>query len=111
VLELRLLGVKTIEEANEVLPKLPEKHNRKLAVQPKQAESAYMTLDPSVKLEHVFTLANSGNWGTGTHALTKGKFTPSPSLAASVSTPEQRSRCVRRSPEKCSSGTRVRRFW
>lgn len=65
VLELRLLGVKTIEEANAALPKLLEKHNRKFAVQPKQADSAYMKLDPSVKLEHVFTAREYRKLGHG----------------------------------------------
>jgi hypothetical protein len=56
VIELRLLGMKTIDEANEVLPKLLEKHSRKSAIPSKQAESAYMKPDPSVKLEYVSTL-------------------------------------------------------
>ena len=34
VIELRLLGVTTLEEANAALPKLLDKHNRKFAVQP-----------------------------------------------------------------------------
>jgi len=73
VLELRLLGISTIEEANEVLPKLPEKHNRKFAVQPKQADSAYMKLDPSVKLEHVFTAREYRKLGHGNTLSYNGK--------------------------------------
>jgi len=73
VIELRLLGVKTIEEANEALPKLLEKHNRKFAVQPKQAESAYMEPDPSVKLEHVFTARKYRKLGHGNTLSYNGK--------------------------------------
>ena len=73
VIELRLLGVKTIEEANAALPKLLEKHNRKFAVQPQQAESAYMQLDPSVKLEHVFTAREYRKLGHGNTLSYKGK--------------------------------------
>jgi len=73
VIELRLLGVKTLEEANEVLPMLLEKHNRKFAVQPKQAESAYIKLDPSVKLEHVFTIRKYRKLGHGNTLSYNGK--------------------------------------
>jgi transposase len=73
VLELRLLGVSTIEEANAALPKLLEKHNRKFAIQPKQAESAYMKIDPSVKLEHVFTAREYRKLGHGNTLSYNGK--------------------------------------
>jgi len=65
VVELRLLGVKTMEEANAVLPKLLEKHNRQFAVKPKEAESAYIPLDPSVNLDHVFTIREYRRLGPG----------------------------------------------
>nr|WP_245554862.1 ISNCY family transposase [Cohnella laeviribosi] len=65
VIELRTLGVKTIEEANAALPKLLEKHNRQFAVKPKEAESAYIPLDPSVNLDHVFTIREYRNLGPG----------------------------------------------
>lgn len=65
VIELRLLGVKTMEEANAALPKLLEKHNRKFAVKPKEAESAYIKLDPSINLNHVFTIREYRQLGPG----------------------------------------------
>lgn len=65
VIELRLLGVKTIEEANAALPKLLKKHNRKFAVQPKEAESAYIPLDPAMNLNHVFTIREYRKLGPG----------------------------------------------
>ena len=65
VIELRLLGVTTIEEANAALPKLLEKHNRKFAVAPREAESAYVPLDPSINLSHVFTIREYRQLGPG----------------------------------------------
>ena len=65
VVELRLLGVNTIEEANEKLPKLIEKHNRKFAVQPRKRESAYLPLDPAVNLDYVFTKREYRQIGSG----------------------------------------------
>ena len=65
VIELRLLGVKTLDEANEALPGLLEKHNRKFAVQPKNAESAYVKIDPAVNLDHIFTIREYRRLGPG----------------------------------------------
>jgi len=53
VIELRLRNVCTMEEANQALPELIEKHNRLFAVQPQETESAYRPL-PHVPLEHIF---------------------------------------------------------
>jgi len=65
VIELRRLGVTTIEEANAALPKLLKKHNRRFAVAPKEAESAYVPLDPSINLSHVFTIREYRKMGSG----------------------------------------------
>jgi transposase len=65
VIELRLLGIKTLEEANAALPALLQKHNRKFAVKPKMAESAYIKLDSSVDLNHVFTVREYRQLGPG----------------------------------------------
>lgn len=65
VIELRLLGVKTLEEANVALPRLLEKHNRKFVVTPKETESAYLPLDPSINLNHVFTIREYRQVGHG----------------------------------------------
>jgi hypothetical protein len=54
VIELRLRNVCTMEEANRVLPELIEKHNRRFAVAPQEAESAYRPL-PETPLKHIFT--------------------------------------------------------
>lgn len=63
--ELRLLGVNTIEEANAALPRLIDKHNRQFAVEPRKRESAYLPLDPAVNLDHVFTKREYRQLGSG----------------------------------------------
>lgn len=65
VIELRLLSVKTMEEANAALPMLLEKHNRKFAVEPKKAESAYRELPKDLNLDHVFTIREYRKLGHG----------------------------------------------
>lgn len=68
VIELRLLGVNTIEQANAALPALLLKHNRRFAVKPKKDDCAYMKLDPSTCLEYVFTTREKRTLGQG-HTL------------------------------------------
>jgi hypothetical protein len=63
--ELRLLGIRSIEEANRVLPGLIEKHNKKYAVRPAEEKSAYMPLGEDVSLESVFTMRATRKMGTG----------------------------------------------
>lgn len=72
VIELRLLGIKTLEEANAALPSLIQKHNRKFAVKPNMAESAYIKLDPTVDLNHVFTIREYRKLGPGNTLSYKG---------------------------------------
>ncbi len=54
--ELRLLGVGSIEEANKALPGLIARHNERYSVPPAEAASAYVALDPKIRLEDVFAL-------------------------------------------------------
>lgn len=63
--ELRLLGVKNIEEANIALPKLIAGHNKKHAVAPSDAGSAYTQADPAINLEHVFAVRVTRKIGGG----------------------------------------------
>lgn len=74
VIELRLLGVNTLEEANKALPSLLQKHNRKFAVQPKMAESAYVKYDKQVNLNHVFTIREPRQLGPGNTLSYNGKI-------------------------------------
>nr|WP_246873717.1 hypothetical protein [Paenibacillus dendritiformis] len=75
VIELRLLGIQTLEEANAALSGLLEKHNHKFAIEPKMTDSAYLKLDPSIDLNHVFTLRNYRQLGTGKTLSYNGKYT------------------------------------
>jgi transposase len=63
--ELRLLGIKSMEEANKVLPELIGRHNRKYSVPPVEEESSYMPLDRGVKLDHVFAMRTARKIGEG----------------------------------------------
>jgi transposase len=63
--ELRLLGVKTIEEANRALPELIEKHNGKYAVRPAEERSAYTPLEKGACLEYVFAKREMRKIGGG----------------------------------------------
>ena len=65
VIELRLLGVNSMDEANRVLPKLIQKHNDRFAIKPKQAESAYRSLPEGMNLDHVFTVRDYKRLGPG----------------------------------------------
>ena len=65
VIELRLLGVSTMEEANRMLPKLIQKHNRRFAISPEQAESAYRPLSEGMNLDHIFTIRDYRQIGSG----------------------------------------------
>ena len=63
--ELRLLGVKSIEEANRVLPSLIAKHNEKYAVVPADENTAYMPLEATTNLDHVFAIRSTRKIGGG----------------------------------------------
>jgi hypothetical protein len=79
VIELRLLGVSTEQEANRVLPDLLRKHNRRFAVKPQQAESAYRPLPRELPLGHVFTWREKRKMGSGQTFSWNGKcYTPKP---------------------------------
>jgi transposase len=63
--ELRLLGIKNLEEANRALPKLIEKHNEKYAVRPAEEQSAYTPLEKGVRLDYVFAKRETRKIGGG----------------------------------------------
>lgn len=70
--ELRLLGVRCIGEANKVLPGLIAKHNEKYSVSSAEAATAYVPLDPKVRLEHVFALRETRKVSGGGSISYKG---------------------------------------
>jgi hypothetical protein len=57
--EMRLLGIESIAEANKALPELISRHNQKHSVPPEEEESAYMPLPAGVNLDHVFAARNT----------------------------------------------------
>jgi transposase len=63
--ELRLLGVKTLEEANRALPGLIKEHNEKYAVRPAEKQSAYTPLGKGVHLDYVFAKRTTRKIGGG----------------------------------------------
>ena len=54
--EMRIVGIKTIEEANKFLNDyyLPEVYNKKFTVEPELEESAFIPILPSIKLDEHF---------------------------------------------------------
>jgi transposase len=71
VIELRLLGIRTMEEANSLLPQLMQKYNEQFAVLPHSAEPAYRALPEDVNLDHVFSARYCRTLGPG-HTISYG---------------------------------------
>lgn len=63
--ELRLMKVKTIQEANEALPALIAKHNARFSVLPAEEEISYTPLGRDVNLEYVFAWRETRKVGGG----------------------------------------------
>lgn len=70
--ELRLLGVGSIEDANRVLPDLIARHNEKYSVPPAETATAYVPLDPKIRLDHVFVLRDVRKVSSGGSISYKG---------------------------------------
>lgn len=73
VIELRLLGICTLEEANRVLPELIQKHNQTFAIKPQEAGSAYRPLPEGMDLEYIFTVRSYRQIGSGQTISYNGK--------------------------------------
>jgi transposase len=73
IIELRLLNVCSLEEANAVLPKLIEKHNRRFAVNPANVQSAYRKVDDSINLHHILCVREHRLVGPGQTISFRGK--------------------------------------
>jgi len=54
VLELRLAGASTLEEANAVLQRFIPRYNQQFAVEPAEAEPAFRPIPAHLQLEHIF---------------------------------------------------------
>ncbi|TCS65971.1 ISNCY family transposase, partial [Effusibacillus lacus] len=72
LVELRILGVTSLEEANRVLPQLIAKHNKRFAVKPEQTESMYRKLDTNLDL--VFCMREMRSVGPGQTISYGGKI-------------------------------------
>ena len=56
IIELRLRNVCTLEEANEILDELVDRHNKRFAVAPLDSASAYRAMPEDMPLEHILCL-------------------------------------------------------
>lgn len=65
VIELRLRGVRTIEEANAVLPELVEEYNARFAVEPADPHSAFVPLEQGQSLDLILCYREKRSLGTG----------------------------------------------
>lgn len=65
VIELRLMGVNTLEEANRCLPKLIEKHNRLFAVAPRSNENAFIPLRPGQSIDLILAYRECRKFNSG----------------------------------------------
>jgi len=74
IIELRLLGVSTLEDANRALPQLIAKHNHKFSVLPENDTSAYCPLSDDIDLTYVFTVRESRRIGSGQTLSYGGKL-------------------------------------
>ncbi|GHV47873.1 hypothetical protein FACS1894204_11690 [Synergistales bacterium] len=63
--ELRLLGVKTMEEANKALPELIKKHNERYAVLSAEPLRAYRPIGKDINLNYVFAKRETRKVGRG----------------------------------------------
>ena len=71
--ELRLRGIQTLEEANQVLPELIKEHNEKFAVAPLEPESAFVPLEPGQSLDLILCFRDQRIVGPGETISYRGK--------------------------------------
>jgi hypothetical protein len=63
--ELRLLEIQKIKEANEALPKLLKGHNERYGVVPAESVEAYRALEEGSRLDYVFAWREARKVGAG----------------------------------------------
>lgn len=63
--ELQLRGIKTMDEANQVLPELIQRHNDKFAVQPRDSADMHRPLDKTLDLDFIFSTREIRKVGGG----------------------------------------------
>jgi hypothetical protein len=72
--ELRLLGICGIDEANKALPALLERHNRQYQVSAAESSDAYSPLGEGVNLEYVFAKRETRKIGSGNEISYKNRI-------------------------------------
>jgi transposase len=72
--ELRLLGIRCIEEANEALPELLKRHNERYGVIPAESITAYRALEEGMRLDYIFAWRETRKVGTGCSIAYKNKI-------------------------------------
>lgn len=63
--ELRLLGIQGVKEANEALPELLKRHNERYRVIPAESVEAYRVLEEGMRLDYIFSWRETRKVGTG----------------------------------------------
>jgi transposase len=72
--ELRLLGIQGLREANEALSELLKRHNERYGVVPAESIEAYRTLEKGTRLDYVFAWRETRKIGTGCSISYKNKI-------------------------------------
>jgi hypothetical protein len=72
--ELRLLGIGGIKEANEALPGLLKRHNERYGVIPAESVDAYRALEEGTRLDYVFAWRETRKVGSGCSIAYKNKI-------------------------------------
>ena len=72
--ELRLLGINNMEEANKALPVVLERHNRQYQVSAAENGNAYSPLTEDVNLEYVFAKRETRKVGSGNEISYKNRI-------------------------------------
>lgn len=65
VTELRIRGIRTLEEANRILPQLIREHNRRFAVKPKETSCAFVPLGRGQSLDDLLCFRERRTIGPG----------------------------------------------
>jgi hypothetical protein len=72
--ELRLLGIQELKEANEVLPELLKQHNERYGVIPAENIEAYRDLEEGTRLDYIFAWRATRKVGAGCSIAYKSKI-------------------------------------
>ena len=100
IVELRLRGIDTIEEANTVLPELIKAHNEQFAVEPRDPESAFVPLEQGQALDLILCYREKRTSGNRRNNCLQRKNLHNRSLGSPTNHPAQ---------NPCRSARNIRR--